>query len=476
MGEGEDQEARETGAEERDADEERCRHEQRVEDARQEVRRRADAEAAQGVHLVAVGAAPDVGGHRRAAAGREEHRRQHRHDRPVEHEAEGLEHLVGDERLRVEAERQELEGEVRRHETRDEARAGEVKPRRGREDEPQVVDEEAPAPADSPPEGEQVKHAHQGALEGLPRAFQEAAAPGDEPADRGPPLHLLLLVEAMRSGKVRRQVVQVVPVELPERPLVRVEQVDLVGDSRQVLVVVRDDDRRLRVSLAGLADPAGHLGRVGRVEPRRRLVVDDDRRIVGEGTGHGEPLLLPAAQGTHRGARRDVELPEEVPGSIRSLRRRRAGAPRGRVVQGELDVLAARELVEEREVLEDEPQLGPAGASRQDLPAGDVDAAARIHRVGVLESREDLDEDRLAGAARPDDERHFAGGEIRLGPFEERAARHLHPEVPDADPRRFLSVHRSPRRRPRRRPRGGAPRRSRGRRRASGRPCGRSAP
>ncbi len=71
-----------------------------------------------------------------------------------------------------------------------------------------------------------------------------------------------------------------------------VEEHDLVGDGQCLALVVRDEHRRDAEALDERADPdPGLLAQLG-VEVGERLVEEDHRRLVDEGAGDGDALLL----------------------------------------------------------------------------------------------------------------------------------------------------------------------------------------
>ena len=97
------------------------------------------------------------------------------------------------------------------------------------------------------------------------------------------------------------------------------------------------------------------------------LVRQDQLGVCDEGTGHGRPLLLTAGDlvGIFRQNVRDAQLVRD--GAELSLHLPVVGA---RQHQGQIDVVLKREGVQQVEVLEHEPQVGPAEGSQIPLPDG----------------------------------------------------------------------------------------------------------
>ena len=82
-----------------------------------------------------------------------------------------------------------------------------------------------------------------------------------------------------------------------------------VGDPGRLLGVVRHEDDRV----FGLQPPEGLLDLRGRdrVEPRARLVEEDELRLQGQDPGDAEPLLLPAGELEGRGIQPVLDLVPE---------------------------------------------------------------------------------------------------------------------------------------------------------------------
>ena len=149
-----------------------------------------------------------------------------------------------------------------------------------------------------------------------------------------------------------------------------------------------------------------------RVEVAGRLVGDDQPRVVDERAGDRRPLLLAAGQ-LRRGLLGLRGQPDQGQHAIDrrpDLAPRRAGH-----LEREGDVLVDRLGRQELEVLEDDPDLA---AHLGHLPAaepGDVLAVEHDRAAGRdLVADEQLDERRLAGAGRPDEEDEVAFGDDQV--------------------------------------------------------------
>src|SRR5262245_53207851 len=149
------------------------------------------------------------------------------------------------------------------------------------------------------------------------------------------------------------------------------------------------------------ADVAEDLPLAGRVEAERRLVEEDDERVVHERARDSEALPHAAAEARDERAAavEETDLPEEA-----ARGRVRAGAP-----------LAVEARVEAQVLLRGLP-LRVAGALREDadppadlgrprvIDAGDAEPAARR----LEDRRQDTDGGRLAGAVRSEEAEHLA--------------------------------------------------------------------
>ena len=119
------------------------------------------------------------------------------------------------------------------------------------------------------------------------------------------------------------------------------DHADLVGERRGVLEVVRDEDGRQRKLVQELLELGAHGAlRVG-VERRERFVEQDHARAAGERAREGDPLPLAARERRRLGVGEmgDAEALEIFVGALLA----RVG-----------DVLADRQVREERVFLEDE--------------------------------------------------------------------------------------------------------------------------
>jgi len=216
---------------------------------------------------------------------------------------------------------------------------------------------------------------------------------------------------------------------------------------------VRHDQRGARTAAVRRLDHLGDAPRVGGVEAGRRLVVEDQVGVERERARERDALQLPAAQVAQPAGAADAEPVEEVARrrdlalEARSpVARHRAVARAAAVAQREEDVLPRRELVEERVVLEEDPdaagrrrlgeQVGRLVAQR---PVGRERAGAGPHHAG-----EQLEQDRLAGAARRAEERDLAAPHGEVGRLEQRRAAHPERERARLDRGRREDAHAGP--------------------------------
>jgi hypothetical protein len=164
--------------------------------------------------------------------------------------------------------------------------------------------------------------------------------------------------------------------------------------------VVRRDDHRRAAALGEACEQVDHLGAGLRVEVACRLVGEDHARLIAERAGDRDALLLAARQvgGEVGHPVGEPDLAEEGDGALPERLASHAG---GR--QSRLDVLERRKRRDEIELLEDEAeraksQLGKLAVSEAlQLAALEEDLAV----VGPVERAEELQQRRLAGAARP---------------------------------------------------------------------------
>ena len=216
------------------------------------------------------------------------------------------------------------------------------------------------------------------------------------------------------------------------RRLLGVAAADLVADDAALveldhasahvvdhLAVVGDDDD----GRAGLVDPVEqlhHADRGDRVEVAARLVGEQQRRVVDEGAGDRDALLL--AAGELVGVA--VQLGREAD---QAQRLRHLGADRGAAGADHLqrvgDVVVDGAVGEQLEVLEDRADVAPQLRDlllRQgaDVAAGDADAAVG----GRLVADQGLDQGRLAAAGRADEEDEFAAVDRQRDPVERHVA------------------------------------------------------
>ncbi len=169
---------------------------------------------------------------------------------------------------------------------------------------------------------------------------------------------------------------------------------------------MRDDDRRLGVARVRRADQRGHFGSRGGIESRRRLVVQDDIRIIGQRASDGQPLPLAATEGRSAHVQRHSEFSKQFPRAI-------GGRLRGRAATmgfGQADIGQRREFVEQRVALENDAQTAPALA-RRSVRTFQLDRAPGLQAFVAFaqQTGQQTQQGRFAGAAGPDDQRHLTG-------------------------------------------------------------------
>src|SRR6185436_16378200 len=117
-------------------------------------------------------------------------------------------------------------------------------------------------------------------------------------------------------------------------------------------MVVRDQDKGFALAMK-FVEQVEYLRAGCRIEVARRFIGEDDKRIVDEGTGDGDALLLPAGKFKWF-VFEPVAEPDpagELLGEITAL-----GFGAALIIKGDLDVLDDRELLDEMVGLEDESQ------------------------------------------------------------------------------------------------------------------------
>src|SRR6185369_17277185 len=148
---------------------------------------------------------------------------------------------------------------------------------------------------------------------------------------------------------------------------------DAVGEGENAAVV--GDDQHAAVGAAGLGfQQFEYLAAGGGVERGGRFITNDEARLVDEGAGDGDALLLAAAELPRIGAQAlaQADFGEDV---VRgTLRLRAVGAADE---QGDADVLCGGPARNQIKLLEDEPNAGTAESGK---------LAARHAREVVVEN------------------------------------------------------------------------------------------
>ena len=180
---------------------------------------------------------------------------------------------------------------------------------------------------------------------------------------------------------------------------------DLVGERGRVLEVVRDEQRRDLETGEELLQLESHLDLRVSVEGRERLVEQEDLGVTRERARERDPLALAAREAARQRVleMRDLEALEVL---VR------------RVAPGVLDVLAHRQVGEERVVLEDEPHATPlrrlehaSVGVEPDLVVAADPADGRLDETG-----DRVEDGALARAARADEREGRADLEAQLEP------------------------------------------------------------
>ena len=184
------------------------------------------------------------------------------------------------------------------------------------------------------------------------------------------------------------------------------------GETRHLGIVGDHDDGVARgvEALEEIDDDA----LVGGVEVSGGLVGEEDGRVVDQGTGDADALLLSSAElaGEVAGAGAEADAIEGCPGF--------ALVGHGVEVLGEHDVFYRGEVGDEVELLEDEADL--VGAEAVELGGahgGDIDAVdPELSGGGAVEAAEEVDEGGFAGAGGAGDGDPLAGDDGEAGVVE----------------------------------------------------------
>jgi len=182
---------------------------------------------------------------------------------------------------------------------------------------------------------------------------------------------------------------------------------------RTDLRIVGDDDEGLATLTIEPTHERQHVGRPRGVEVSRRLVAQDDHRIVDEGSRDRDALLLAAGK-LHRPVSEPVGQSDRVQRPVGSRARRTAR--RTGVLRRQRNVLPRRQRGNQVERLEYE-----AHGLRADLRAlsirerrriGAIDPEPWRQPIGAIrrvEQPEDVHQGALSGAGRPHDRHHLSG-------------------------------------------------------------------
>jgi hypothetical protein len=175
-------------------------------------------------------------------------------------------------------------------------------------------------------------------------------------------------------------------------------------------VVVGDHQDRRAAVVRHLSEQLHHASAAHAVERGGRLVRQDQRRLVRQGSGDGHALLLAAAE--HLGVRvlpaRDVQVLEQLTSALSAV-------ALATELARDLHVLPRREERREVRLLEHEAEVTPAqrGQVRERNAVLHDEAPPEIHlpRVGGRDEAQGLDERGLARPAGPEQRGHRPAGD-----------------------------------------------------------------
>ena len=174
---------------------------------------------------------------------------------------------------------------------------------------------------------------------------------------------------------------------------------------------VRDDDRR--GPLHDLLDRLAHQALRLAVERARRLVEDEDGRAADHRPRDGDPLALAAGQADAALAHHRVVAVRDLHDEV--VRVGHAGGPHdlglGHVVATVGDVVADRRVEQQRLLGDDaeEPAIGVL-PQRPEVAPVDGDHAGG----GIVQAQHEVDQRRLADAARPHHRHHLALADVKV--------------------------------------------------------------
>ena len=206
---------------------------------------------------------------------------------------------------------------------------------------------------------------------------------------------------------------------------------------REMQVVQHHDDR-----LGAAARQRGHRVERGdllaEVEMRRRLVQQQQRRILREERGQREaPPLAPGQRArVARVEAGETECRERVRARVDIRRRFPLPAREVRMAADERGLQHRRREESRRCPAAGSPRR--RARSRRPRAASGVPSYAISPAAGGREPGERRDERRLARAVRPDDDPALAGAHVEVEPGDERAARDRQRETPARQPGRFV--------------------------------------
>jgi len=180
-----------------------------------------------------------------------------------------------------------------------------------------------------------------------------------------------------------------------------VEHADAIGHRQQAIEIARD---MMTVELAApllASEQIEYLLRRDRIEPRGRLVVQDDGCLAHRGAGYAYPFFLAAGEARGHAL---LEVGEGDAGeSFGHARRDSSSLSEKEAPERERDVVGYTEMIEERIVLKEHPEfqthrLKPQLGHLRDVFAFDQDFAPSGRKRPTMSFRSTL----LSGGARAD--------------------------------------------------------------------------
>src|SRR3990172_7509114 len=210
---------------------------------------------------------------------------------------------------------------------------------------------------------------------------------------------------------------------------------DTVADRPEAVQIVRHQENGQPQALLQAADHLVEFGGPDRVEPRGRLVEEQDLRVQGERARDARPLAHPTGQLRRvlgRGVGRQADHLDLQPGKLRDQPRRQVRM----LLERHLDVLRHRQRAEQRAALEQHApvllQAAPAGLTQAaDVLPEHGDRAGG----GAVEADDRAQQNRLAAARSADDAEDLARLHVEVEAVMHDLSAELSAQAPDRDHR-----------------------------------------